>query len=110
MSLHTLGLNHATAPLEVREKVAFAPDVLTDALRDLTGARKVREAAILSTCNRTAVCFHGGDPQCVARWLESVQDPSRDALQPYVYTLPRVHTAAPASRVASVPGPDGLGR
>ena len=47
MSLHTLGLNHATAPLAVRERVAFAPDALTDALRDLTGGRKVKEAAIL---------------------------------------------------------------
>jgi len=101
MSLHTLGLNHATAPLEVREKVAFAPDVLTDALRDLTGARKVREAAILSTCNRTEVYFHGDDPQWVARWLESVQNLSRDALEPYVYTLPRAQTVAHAFRVAS---------
>jgi len=101
MSLHTLGLNHATAPLEVREKVAFAPDVLTDALRDLTGARKVREAAILSTCNRTEVYFHGDDPQWVARWLERVQNLSRDALEPYVYTLPRAQTVAHAFRVAS---------
>src|SRR5437868_2154291 len=101
MSLHTLGLNHTTAPVEVREKVAFAPDVLTDALRDLTGARKVREAAILSTCNRTEVYFHGDDPQWVVRWLESVQNLSRDALEPYLYTLPRAQTVAHAFRVAS---------
>ena len=62
MSLHTLGLNHTTAPLEVRERVTFAPDALADALRDLIGARRVKEAAILSTCNRTEVYFHGGDP------------------------------------------------
>ena len=55
MSLYTLGLSHATAPLDVREKVTFGPDVLADALRDLIGARRVREAAILSTCNRTEV-------------------------------------------------------
>jgi len=75
MSLHTLGLNHTTAPLDVRERIAFTPDVLTDALRDLTGARTVKEAAILSTCNRTEVYFHGDDPQRVARWLERVQNP-----------------------------------
>src|SRR5436305_4828990 len=101
MSLHTLGLNHATAPLEVRERVAFAPDALTDALRDLTGGRKVKEAAILSTCNRTEVYFHGGDPQSVARWLEGVQNLSRDALAPYVYMLPREQTVTHAFRVAS---------
>ena len=42
MSLHTVGLNHTTAPLEVRERVTFAPDTLADALRDITGARPVK--------------------------------------------------------------------
>src|SRR2546422_10537845 len=82
MSLYTLGLNHTTAPLEVRERVAFTPDALTDALRDLTGARRVKEAAILSTCNRTEVYFHGGNPEGVARWLEGMQNLSRDTLEP----------------------------
>ena len=49
MSLYTLGLNHTTAPLDVRERVAFAPDALSDALRELTSRRTVKEAAILST-------------------------------------------------------------
>ncbi len=62
MSLYTLGLNHTTAPLEVRERVTFGPDVLGEALRDLTGGRRAKEAAILSTCNRTEVYFHGGEP------------------------------------------------
>ena len=53
MSLYTLGLNHTTAPLDVRERVAFSPDALSGALRDLTSSRTVKEAAILSTCNRT---------------------------------------------------------
>ena len=101
MSLHTLGLNHATAPLAVRERVAFAPDALTDALRDLTGGRKVKEAAILSTCNRTEVYFHGDDPQWVTRWLERVQNLARDTLAPYMYMLPREQTVTHAFRVAS---------
>ena len=69
MSLYALGLNHTTAPLEVRERVVFSPDDLADALRDLIGARDVKEAAILSTCNRTEVYFHGDDPEPVAHWL-----------------------------------------
>jgi glutamyl-tRNA reductase len=101
MSLYTLGLNHTTAPIGVRERVAFAPDTLSDALRDLIGARRVREAAILSTCNRTEVYFHGGDPHAVARWLEGVQNLTRDALAPYMYTLPREQTVTHAFRVAS---------
>ncbi|HEY1326836.1 MAG TPA: glutamyl-tRNA reductase [Casimicrobiaceae bacterium] len=101
MSLYALGLSHATAPLDVREKVAFAPDVLPDALRDLTRDRRVREATILSTCNRTEVYFHGGDPQRVADWLEDVHHLPRDGLAPYVYTLPHDKAVAHAFRVAS---------
>jgi len=41
MSLYTLGLNHTTAPLEVRERVTFGPDVLGEALRDLTAATRL---------------------------------------------------------------------
>ena len=101
MSLYTLGVSHATAPLEVREKVTFAPDGLPDALRDLIGARKVREAAILSTCNRTEVYFHGDDPAVVGRWLEDVHGLPERALTPYVYTLPHDKAVAHAFRVAS---------
>jgi glutamyl-tRNA reductase len=101
MSLYTLGLSHATAPLDVREKVTFAPDVLADALRDLTGERRVREAAILSTCNRTEVYFRDGEPAHVARWLEQVHHLPEDTLAPYVYTLPRDKAVAHAFRVAS---------
>ena len=68
MSLYALGLNHTTAPVDLRERVAFAPDRLADALRELTGAHTVKEAAILSTCNRTEVYFHGGAPQA-GGWL-----------------------------------------
>jgi glutamyl-tRNA reductase len=101
MSLYTIGLSHATAPLDVREKVTFAPDVLADALRDLLGARRAREAAILSTCNRTEVYMHGGEPASVARWLEDVHRLPQDALVPYMYTLPQDKAVAHAFRVAS---------
>jgi glutamyl-tRNA reductase len=87
MSLYTLGLNHTTAPLDVRARVAFAPDALSGALRDLTSSREVKEAAILSTCNRTEVYFHGGEPEGVARWLEKTHTLTPATLSPYVYTL-----------------------
>lgn len=101
MSLYTLGLNHMTAPLEVREKVVFGPDALADALRDLTGARRVKEAAILSTCNRTEVYFQGGDPEPVAEWLAGFHNLPEQTLSPYVYTLPKDKAVAHAFRVAS---------
>ena len=101
MSLYTLGLNHVTAPLEVRERVVFGPDALSDALRDLTGAHRAKEAAILSTCNRTEVYFHGGEPSKVARWLEGFHGFASDALRPHLYTLPHDKAVTHAFRVAS---------
>jgi glutamyl-tRNA reductase len=101
MSLYALGLNHQTAPLNVREQVAFNPDTLGHALRDLLARPKVKEAAILSTCNRTEVYFHGVEPQPVVRWLEEFHHVPRDALSPYVYALPREQAVTHAFRVAS---------
>jgi glutamyl-tRNA reductase len=101
MALFALGLNHATAPLEVRERVAFPADVLGAALRDLVGARTVKEAAILSTCNRTEVYFHADEPEPVAHWLAGFHDLAHDKLHPYVYTLPQSRAVTHAFRVAS---------
>ena len=53
MSLITLGLNHKTTPLELRERLAFTPQNLREALNSLIKVHGVNEAAILSTCNRT---------------------------------------------------------
>ncbi len=101
MSLFTLGLNHNTAPLDVRERVAFAPDLLSDALRDLVRGRTVKEAAILSTCNRTEVYFHGGEPAPVADWLAQFHRLPAASLSPYVYTLSKDKVVTHAFRVAS---------
>ena len=55
MALLAFGLNHTTAPLEVREKVTFDEAMVCDALNELTGEKGIDEAAILSTCNRTEI-------------------------------------------------------
>ncbi len=101
MSLYALGLNHATAPLDVREQVAFSPDALGHALRDLLARPKVKEAAILSTCNRTEVYIHGPEPEPVVQWLEDFHRVPKDSLSPYIYTLPRERAVTHAFRVAS---------
>src|SRR5207244_6729974 len=101
MSLFTLGLNHQTAPLDVRERIAFTPDALGHALRDLLARPKVKEAAILSTCNRTEVYIHAAEPTPVARWLEEFHRVPQESLSPYLYTLPREQAVTHAFRVAS---------
>ena len=60
-----LGMNHRSAPLPVREKVAFSEHELGTLLPRLAGSRPFREAVVLSTCNRVEIYaavsgFHGG--------------------------------------------------
>jgi glutamyl-tRNA reductase len=101
MPLYTLGLNHSTAPIKVREQVAFQLDTLGAALRELVRLPKVKEAAILSTCNRTEVYFNGTDAEPVARWLEDFHRVPASSLSPYVYTLAQDQAVTHAFRVAS---------
>jgi len=101
MPLYALGLNHATAPVKVREQVAFQPDTLGVALRDLIAQPSVKEAAILSTCNRTEVYFSAAEAAPVERWLESFHRVPSESLHPYVYTLAQDRAVSHAFRVAS---------
>nr|NIP74877.1 glutamyl-tRNA reductase [Xanthomonadales bacterium] len=55
MNLLTIGLNHRSAPVGVRERLAFPPASLGQATCDLLGAAPLSEAAILSTCNRVEI-------------------------------------------------------
>ncbi len=55
MALFLVGINHTTAPIDLREKVAFPPEIVGAALRDVYGLPEVNEAVIVSTCNRTEI-------------------------------------------------------
>ena len=101
MSLYAIGLNHQTAPLAVREQVAFGVDALTEALRDLFGRRIAREAAILSTCNRTEIYCHAQEPAAVASWLADYHRVELDRVSPHLYFHPGARAVSHAFRVAS---------
>ena len=68
MQLFTIGLNHTTAPIAIRENVAFAADNLREALSDLT-TQNASEAAILSTCNRTEIYVQSHHAEPIVNWL-----------------------------------------
>jgi len=100
MGLYALGLNHQTAPLAVRERVVFHVERLRDALVELKRSL-AREAAILSTCNRTELYVAGDEPEALARWLAQYHHLQPDGLQQYLYTLPSEQAVRHAFRVAS---------
>ncbi len=71
MAFNILGINHKTAPVALREKVAFSEDRLVAALRALRDDLGVAEAVILSTCNRTEVYWSGTASGAeLSQWLE----------------------------------------
>ena len=79
------GLNHKTAPLSVREKIALPVAMQDTLLEQLVGLPAVNEAAILSTCNRTEIYCHTDDPDCIIPWLAHEHALPEEAIRPYVY-------------------------
>ncbi len=87
MSLLALGLNHKTAPVDVRERVTFGPDIIVGALRSLLDRPGVEEAVILSTCNRTEIyCgVAGAEPDDIKQWLSDFHGLELETISPYLY-------------------------
>ena len=88
MTILAVGVNHKTAPVDIRERISFGPDVLVGALRSLADHAEVGEGLILSTCNRTEVyCTvdsEGSD--LVASWLGRFHGLDLEQITPYLYT------------------------
>ena len=100
MHLFTIGVNHTTAPIAIRENVAFNDDNLRHALSDLT-AQSATEAAILSTCNRTEIYVHSSHAEPIVDWLAAYHKLKLANVQPYTYTLANDEAVKHAFRVAS---------
>ncbi|MCE2676953.1 MAG: glutamyl-tRNA reductase [Limnohabitans sp.] len=104
MSVWALGLNHTTAPLDLRGRFAFAIEQMgpvLNGLRHAVGGQT--EATILSTCNRTEVYCASNEilmPNTMA-WLAESGGVSPDSLHQHIYTLVDEQAARHAFRVAS---------
>jgi len=113
MSLITLGLNHKTTPLELRERLAFTPQNLREALNSLIKVNGVTEAAIVSTCNRTELycALHSDNPaevdppsgedQRLIEWFSSFHGLDPSTLQGHLYIHGHKETIRHAMEVAS---------
>jgi glutamyl-tRNA reductase len=101
MELFAFGINHQTAPLTLREQVVFSAENLVQALRDLVDRHPVKEAAIISTCNRTEVYCHTDEPRQAMHWLAEYHRLKTQNIEPHLYQLPRERAVKHAFRVAS---------
>ncbi len=103
MTLLTLGINHQTAPVEIREKVTFAPEQMDQALRQAASLKEVNEAVIVSTCNRTELyCEVGANyANSVADWLSEFHKLDNGSLTPYLYQYRDQQATHHLFRVAS---------
>lgn len=102
MTLLTLGLNYQSAPVSVREKLAFPADILQAALQDLLCVKGVHEAAILSTCNRTEFycTTNTENPDLLVDWIAKNKQLQAQELTPYFYHYSDVATIRHIFRVA----------
>jgi glutamyl-tRNA reductase len=105
VSVLALGLNHVSAPVSVRERVSLPEDLVRPALTALRQAfgGAVKEAAILSTCNRTEL-YCAAEPHVAERlpsWLAEFNQIEAGALEPHMYLHGRDEAVRHAFRVAS---------
>ncbi|OGP76920.1 MAG: glutamyl-tRNA reductase [Deltaproteobacteria bacterium RBG_16_64_85] len=89
-SIVIVGLNHRTAPVEIRERLAFPADTIGHSLRGLVEREEIVEGIILSTCNRVEVCVLAGGESykgatAVKEFLSATHGIARDELNGYLY-------------------------
>lgn len=104
MAVWALGINHTTAPLDLRGRFAFAIDQVAPTLHALRGAlSRQPEAALISTCNRTEIYCACEHPQLqhTLDWLAQCGGVSAEVLRAHSYTLTDGMAARHAFRVAS---------
>jgi len=85
MSLVAIGINHKTATVDLREKVAFDPGKIHEAMKSLASCTQSGEAVIISTCNRTELYCNNGKASEIVRWLEDYHQLSHADVEPCLY-------------------------
>ena len=103
MTFLALGINHQTASVALRERVAFSPSQLVAALKALCSASSAREAAILCTCNRSELYLEQANPQVdgLLAWLAQYHGVGFEQLKKYSYVHADQQAVQHMMRVAS---------
>jgi glutamyl-tRNA reductase len=103
MPLLTVGTSHQTAPLEIREKLAFSREDYITRVDDLRALPAVDEVLVVSTCNRTEIyaIVQPEDEQCISRWLQQMAGLDDIQSSEYFYTRKDAHAVEHLFNVAS---------
>jgi glutamyl-tRNA reductase len=103
MTLLAVGINHKTAPLEIREKVAFSAEEVPLSLGKLISRQDITEAAIISTCNRTEVYCNTdfSSEKALVAWLGEHHCMSVSRLQEHLYAFSDADAVRHLLRVAA---------
>lgn len=105
MNIFVLGLNHKTADVDVREKLAFNGPKLEEGLLKIKNLPEIKEAVILSTCNRVEIYANARDAgkaaESIKNFISEFHGIKRDALETSLYTLENITAVKHVFRVAS---------
>jgi glutamyl-tRNA reductase len=105
MNVIVAGLSHKTAPVEIREKLSFAPQELTLPLQSIANLPEISEGIILSTCNRVEILFSSREEEKAIRaitgFLADHHAIPLDTIAPHLYFLTGQEAVKHVFRVAS---------
>jgi glutamyl-tRNA reductase len=101
MQLALVGLSHKTAPVELRERLAFNDEALRLALKSLVGRNDVNEAIILSTCNRVEVVAESPDERLIREFLCEFHQISPETVSNHLYSFRNTEAIRHVFRVAA---------
>ncbi len=105
MHIVIVGLSHKTAPVEIREKLAFAPTAMERPLRKLLELQPIAEGLIVSTCNRVELCAASKEPEAamaaMRRFLADYHEISLDEISDHLYDYQGEDAIRHLFRVAS---------
>src|SRR5437764_6031591 len=101
MQLALVGLSHKTAPVEIRERLAFNSEALRLALTSLVARNEVTEAIILSTCNRVEVVAESPNDRLIRDFLCDFHQISHDSVSKHLYSFRNTEAIRHVFRVAA---------
>lgn len=101
MSIVLIGLNHHTAPVEVRERLAFPEGEVLSALHAMTAREAIQEALIISTCNRVEVIAEAADANELRNFLYDLKDLPHNSLNKHLFQYTDTDAVKHAFRVAA---------